>query len=1817
MGRRRKGGTNRAQKESGQGGSMHTAGDLAPDAYPWLAARTEGTQKFMDVLLSRQRDLQDRDLADTPAEQAELKSLVSILNEISTEDGDDLLHSEVNCSEDEAVPFPDLDGPIVKYTVTSQDIGKRCRVAGYDSEGIIRFVGKMAHSGAHKVGVELDAPVGLNHGTVGGTTYFISSEEGPRGIFVHHRKVKIIDGIGKTCEEDSNADQENDTNEIISKQSDEKPLDDSGVWQSPAPSDDVNFAPERTRISVPLFNDATDQASVSTGHSVTDPTCDTKPYVNVAHVPPAACLLHTMGLSAGMGTGVRRTPTSEDITPAIRNTVLPEHIDDICDDNDSADGLEPAPNPDMAPYNTSTPMGSPATSRHTGTVDVDHTDATTNAIENGTLCDLASGSAWKEDASNESAKPLPNTDVQTESIPSGAVFGNTTSTTESKDNSADVPEGESSNLHGESSAADGTDPEASVVLDPTARDTLAAADTVTAEDARADDDVTTKSSSVPSADICITTTPNDDAVPTAGVDLNSPTPPSAVSPAPDTVVLGADRDEDPAPTHVCMGWDRDDICSWLEENALDRFEDAVEDWDGTTVYHLARRAAQDSAAVDDALEGVFAVMGSRDRRRAKKAWVVALASLLSPPREASDDTSTPQERTPLGYASTYTPLHQREHDDAGSASVRDWAPSRVDYKEISRQLALERHKKELAQANIATSADGGLADETTEAEATPTHSDSTGESVAPRAVSTTESAASTASMDYREVSRLYALERHKKALLRSGRALTGGAAAGNVPSTAAETAPANASARGGIAAPDGVPTEPTEATEAASDLRSDSQDGCAGIGAPMAQQGTHTQDVLLTLDAGDGETVTITNRLFGKVDAATARVIPPWLVAQYGRQTCGMHIAHGVLEDLSELHGFDFLRTLTIDKNGLTSLSTLPPLPALQELDVTGNPIGNIKHELEHLATVVPRLQVLTLGVDIGPLVMIAASQTLPCLRLLDGREVAVDVPTMWRVPVNVWDAVSSHLSARDVIAFASTCKTARAIAKEMRKSAPYRVPRHIDAVTAGRWLSRWPSLRFVYEHRGPAATLMVDELTGAHQLHVVGASDVQSVKQLCPRISNVCRSLHFERCERLRDLAGLDMVDAVTLTECPSIDRVHMLNELQSLTIADCANVSTNDILYQLDDVPHLTLRNFPTIGAVGQLGGTVVTCTATIRNQVRQWRRAALTLESFPKLRELRGLGSVHSLSLLDCPSITDVAPLRNVHTIVLQNCPRLRDISPLTTCQVVTLENLKRVDCVRALANAQEVTLKNCPSVSTVSALCNVPRVHIEACEGVTQMALNTDARVATFVNCIALATVSWTTCDTRETTRSITIDDCPGLADINGVNGVTFVHLRNLTAPLDLSGLTNCKAVYLTECASISGTNALEAVPAPPHLSIDAESELSSGSSAHAVNADDKATATVERFDPCIATRQDDLDNREDDSMTAVESAVPTPDTGSDDIDPTPQQVATPSGVGEDARNTTPRSDITGFFLSLFGSKSDGKNPIAQWFNHIANEATHALMKNTVKKHATAATLPPASEDGTPSDTTSTLSEHSTQSNSSSSAVERSDAPSAEPPQPAADPTPQPVVPLGGQPASAAARTAAGRFTSLNQMMGQSAAGTTSGPGGAEEKDELKSAADLLAMEQARCELEEETAFSVFSDLGHDARKQGEFSTALSFFFKAITVARSRKGESSSDVANIYVNLGIVYGSMKDHAKEMEYFRKALPVFQMVLGPKHQHVAMTLNNLGIANRNAGEYTRSMMYFNKALAIYCETLGDSHSETIRTQRDRLVRIARSKKP
>jgi len=55
-------------------------------------------------------------------------------------------------------------------------LGDRVIVAGFNSEGTVRFVGPHKVKATLRVGVELDKQVGKNNGTIGGNTYFHAKE---------------------------------------------------------------------------------------------------------------------------------------------------------------------------------------------------------------------------------------------------------------------------------------------------------------------------------------------------------------------------------------------------------------------------------------------------------------------------------------------------------------------------------------------------------------------------------------------------------------------------------------------------------------------------------------------------------------------------------------------------------------------------------------------------------------------------------------------------------------------------------------------------------------------------------------------------------------------------------------------------------------------------------------------------------------------------------------------------------------------------------------------------------------------------------------------------------------------------------------------------------------------------------------------------------------------------------------------------------------------------------------------------------------------------------------------------------------------------------------------------------------------------------------------------------------------------------------------------------------------------------------------------------------------------------------------------------
>lgn len=73
-------------------------------------------------------------------------------------------------------------------------VGDRVKVQGYPTTGTVRFVGDHKQKGGMRYGVELDEPLGLNDGTIGGDKYFACSKPAPTdgrhyGVLVAPSKV--------------------------------------------------------------------------------------------------------------------------------------------------------------------------------------------------------------------------------------------------------------------------------------------------------------------------------------------------------------------------------------------------------------------------------------------------------------------------------------------------------------------------------------------------------------------------------------------------------------------------------------------------------------------------------------------------------------------------------------------------------------------------------------------------------------------------------------------------------------------------------------------------------------------------------------------------------------------------------------------------------------------------------------------------------------------------------------------------------------------------------------------------------------------------------------------------------------------------------------------------------------------------------------------------------------------------------------------------------------------------------------------------------------------------------------------------------------------------------------------------------------------------------------------------------------------------------------------------------------------------------------------------------------------------------------------
>ena len=68
--------------------------------------------------------------------------------------------------------------------------GTRVKVISKQAEGVIRFVGTTEFAPGKWIGVELDAPVGKNNGSVQGKEYFQCEEN--HGMFVRAAQIEVL-----------------------------------------------------------------------------------------------------------------------------------------------------------------------------------------------------------------------------------------------------------------------------------------------------------------------------------------------------------------------------------------------------------------------------------------------------------------------------------------------------------------------------------------------------------------------------------------------------------------------------------------------------------------------------------------------------------------------------------------------------------------------------------------------------------------------------------------------------------------------------------------------------------------------------------------------------------------------------------------------------------------------------------------------------------------------------------------------------------------------------------------------------------------------------------------------------------------------------------------------------------------------------------------------------------------------------------------------------------------------------------------------------------------------------------------------------------------------------------------------------------------------------------------------------------------------------------------------------------------------------------------------------------------------------------------
>ena len=123
------------------------------------------------------------------------------------------------------------------------------------------------------------------------------------------------------------------------------------------------------------------------------------------------------------------------------------------------------------------------------------------------------------------------------------------------------------------------------------------------------------------------------------------------------------------------------------------------------------------------------------------------------------------------------------------------------------------------------------------------------------------------------------------------------------------------------------------------------------------------------------------------------------------------------------------------------------------------------------------------------------------------------------------------------------------------------------------------------------------------------------------------------------------------------------------------------------------------------------------------------------------------------------------------------------------------------------------------------------------------------------------------------------------------------------------------------------------------------------------------------------------------------------------------------------------------------------------------------------------------------------------------------------------------------------------------------------------------------------------------IGRVYDEHAEYSTALKWNEKALTIRETVLGKEHPNTATTYNNMAVAYDNLGEYDKALDRNNKALEIREKVLGKEHPDTATTYNNIALVYDNMSEYPEALEWCEKALTIWEKVLGKEHPDTATT--------------